>query len=38
MPIEMGVWRLDGATPRRLPAGCLPTETELEAFLEQDSC
>lgn len=33
MPIEMGVWRLDGATPRRLPAGRLPTEAELENFL-----
>lgn len=37
MPIEMGVWRLDGTTPRRLPAGRLPTEAELETFLEQDS-
>lgn len=37
MPIEMGVWRLDGAAPRRLPAGRLPTEAELETFLEQDS-
>ncbi|NDK32509.1 endonuclease NucS domain-containing protein [Nesterenkonia haasae] len=36
MPVEMGVWRLDGNTPRRLPRGVLPSEAELEDFLERD--
>lgn len=36
MPTQIGVWRLDGPTPRRLPLGRLPTESELEAFLEHD--
>lgn len=36
MPTQIGVWRLDGSNPRRLPPGRLPTEAELEAFLEHD--
>lgn len=36
MPLEMGVWRIDGDTPRRLPSGLLPSEAQLEDFLERD--
>lgn len=36
MPIEMGVWRIDGERPQRLPASTLPTEAMLEDFLEKD--
>lgn len=36
MPVEMGIWRIDGGAPRRLGASQLPTETMLEEFLEQD--
>jgi len=36
MPVEMGVWRMDGDTPRRLPATSMPTEVMLEEFLERD--
>lgn len=36
MPVEMGIWRMDGDTPRRLPATGMPTEVMLEEFLERD--
>lgn len=36
MPVEMGIWRIDGGAPRRLSASQLPTESMLEEFLEQD--
>src|SRR5699024_7131206 len=36
MPVEMGIWRIDGEGPRRLTASRLPSEATLENFLEQD--
>lgn len=36
MPVEMGIWRIDGDSPRRLGASTLPTEAMLEEFLERD--
>ncbi|MFD2395178.1 hypothetical protein ACFSSF_17160 [Dietzia aerolata] len=36
MPVEMGIWRMDGDTPRQLPATAMPTEVMLEEFLERD--
>lgn len=36
MPVEMGMWRIDGETPRRLAPSMLPSEATLETFLEQD--
>lgn len=36
MPIEMGVWRIDGDVPVRLMTSMLPTEKALEEFLEKD--
>lgn len=36
MPIEMGMWRIDDDTPRRLSASVLPSEVMLEEFLESD--
>ncbi|WP_226346861.1 endonuclease NucS domain-containing protein [Agilicoccus flavus] len=36
MPVEMGLWRIDGGTPRRLAARVLPSEADLENFLAQD--
>ena len=36
MPVEMGIWRIDGDTPRRLGASTLPSEATLEEFLERD--
>lgn len=36
MPVEMGMWRIDGDQPRRLGASLLPSEAALEDFLEQD--
>lgn len=36
MPIEMGMWRIDGDQPRRLSRSTLPSESTLEDFLEQD--
>lgn len=36
MPVEMGMWRIDGETPKRLTSASLPTEATLEAFLERD--
>lgn len=36
MPVEMGMWRIDGETPRRLTSSTLPSEATLEAFLEKD--
>lgn len=36
MPVEMGMWRIDGDTPRRLGASTLPSEATLEEFLERD--
>ena len=36
MPVEMGMWRIDGDTPRRLTAASLPSEATLEAHLERD--
>lgn len=36
MPIEMGLWRIDGMKPVRLSVGALPSEETLESFLERD--
>ena len=36
MPVEMGIWRIDGDTPRRLTVNMLPSEATLEDFLEKD--
>jgi hypothetical protein len=36
VPVEMGIWRIDGEAPRRLPLATLPSEQALEDFLEQD--
>lgn len=36
MPVEMGMWRIDGDTPRRLRAATLPSEATLEQFLAED--
>lgn len=32
----MGVWRIDGGSPRRLPVEAMPSERELEEFLQRD--
>ncbi len=37
MPIEMGIWRIDGGSPQRLAHGVLPSENDLETFLTHDS-
>ncbi|WP_324651615.1 endonuclease NucS domain-containing protein [Georgenia sp. H159] len=36
MPVEMGLWRIDGAAPRRLGTSVLPSEASLEDYLERD--
>jgi hypothetical protein len=36
MPVEMGMWRIDGATPRKLNASVLPSEATLEEYLASD--
>ena len=36
MPVEMGMWRIDGDTPKRLAAATLPSEATLEQYLEKD--
>lgn len=36
MPVEMGVWRIDEQEPRRLTSVTLPSEKDLEVFLERD--
>ncbi len=36
MPVEMGIWRIDGDVPRRLGGAVLPSEKTLEDFLERD--
>lgn len=36
MPVEMGLWRVDLATTRRLLATTLPSESALEDYLERD--
>ncbi|MBP8882308.1 MAG: DUF91 domain-containing protein [Dermatophilaceae bacterium] len=36
MPVEMGMWRIDGDTPKRLAAAALPSEATLEQYLEKD--
>lgn len=36
MPVEMGMWRMDGDRPQRLVPSPLPTELMLEEFLSQD--
>jgi RecB family endonuclease NucS len=36
MPVEMGMWRIDGDTPKRLVAATLPSEATLEQYLERD--
>lgn len=36
MSVKMGIWRIDGNTPRRLGSSVLPSETTLEDFLEHD--
>lgn len=37
MPVEMGMWRIDGDTPKRLGTAVLPSEATLETYLEKDS-
>lgn len=36
MPVEMGMWRIDGETPKRLTPSQLPSEATLEEYLERD--
>ena len=36
MPMEMGIWRIDGNTSRRLATTMLPTEAALEEYLACD--
>ena len=36
MPVEMGMWRIDGDAPKRLQTATLPSEATLEHYLEQD--
>lgn len=36
MPVEMGMWRIDGDTPKRLSTATLPSEATLEQYLEKD--
>ena len=36
MPVEKGMWRIDGDTPKRLSAATLPSEATLEHYLEKD--
>lgn len=36
MPVEMGMWRIDGDQPQRLKGSTLPSEATLEAYLERD--
>lgn len=36
MPVEMGMWRIDGDTPKRLSTAILPSEATLEQYLEKD--
>lgn len=36
MPVEMGMWRIDGTEPRRLTRSTLPSEATLEEYLERD--
>lgn len=36
MPVEIGLWRIDGDQPRRVRAATLPSEARLEEFLERD--
>jgi len=36
VPVEMGIWRVDGPSPRRLSVAALPSESVLEDFLEKD--
>ncbi|GAB2479047.1 hypothetical protein GCM10027030_11500 [Luteococcus sediminum] len=36
MPLEMGLWRVEGDRPRRIPATMLPLEKDLEDFLCHD--
>lgn len=36
MPVEMGMWRIDGDTPKRLSSATLPSEATLEQYLEKD--
>lgn len=36
MPVEMGIWRVDSSGPQRLSGMRLPSEEDLERFLEED--
>lgn len=36
MPIEIGLWRVDSGTPRRLTARGVPLERQLEDYIEAD--
>lgn len=36
MPVEMGIWRIDGDSPRRLSSAILPTEKTLEDYMARD--
>ncbi len=36
MPIEIGIWRVDGGQPEPVPSSALDKESRLESILEQD--
>jgi len=36
VPVEMGIWRIDGMSPMRLAVATLPSERALEDFLAKD--
>lgn len=36
MPMEMGMWRIDGEKPKRLSSAVLPSEAILEQYLAED--
>lgn len=36
MPVEMGMWRVDGGRPTRLETTSMPTEAKLEDLIERD--
>ncbi len=36
MPIEVGIWRVDGGQPEPVPSSALDRESRLEGILEQD--
>lgn len=36
MPVKMGMWRIDGDSPKQLSSATLPSEATLEIYLEKD--